>query len=314
MAGILIYSDQDRFGFELLTAARSIAEKTGAAVKAVSINNPGQAEALAGRGADTCRVEGGDIRLEDTAAVARVLKKTVEALDVDVVLLSSNRRGKELAGRLAQMLDAGCLTDVSALEVRSGRIECTRNALGGATVAVQAVTTPRKVIALAAKAFAAAPEGAGRISDLALDVKGSGIRLLESRTRAGDAVQIEVAPVLVVVGCGLENREDLAIVNRIAAALKGEVACSKPVATDRKWLSEDRVVGLSGKICKPELALLLGVSGQVQFMVGIRDAGTIVAVNRDENANVMQCADYVMTVDLNDILQELDDMLGGAAH
>jgi len=314
MAGIIVYSDRDRLAFELLSAARSIAEHTGAAVKAVSINNPNQAEALAGRGAEVCRIDGGDIRLEDPASMARALRRAVEALDADVVLLSSNRRGKELAGRLAQMLDAGCLTDVSALEVRSGRIECTRNALGGATVAVQTVTTPKKVIALAAKAFVAAPEGAGRVVDLSVNVKGSGIRLQESRPRAGDAVQIETAPVLVAVGCGVENRDDLATVDRIAAALKGEVACSKPVATDRKWLSEDRVIGLSGKICKPELALLLGISGQVQFMVGIRDAGTIVAVNRDENANAMQSADYVMTADLNDILRELAETLEGGAH
>ncbi len=311
MAGILIYSDQDPLSFELLTAARYIAENTGAAVKAVSINNHAQAEALAGRGAESYRIDGKEIILEDTAAVARALKGAVETLDTDVVLLSANRRGKELAGRLAQMLDAGCLSDVNALAVRSGRIECTRNALGGATVAVQTVTSKRKVIALSAKVFAAAPDGVGHISDLTLDVKGSGIKLMESRAKAEEAAHIETAAVLVVVGQGLENRKDLAIVKRIADSLKGEVACSKPVATDKKWLAEDRIIGLSGKICKPDLAILLGVSGQVQFMVGIRDAKTIVAINRDENACIMQNADYIMTADLQDVLPELSRALTG---
>jgi len=63
-------------------------------------------------------------------------------------------------------------------------------------------------------------------------------------------------------------------VERIAGGMKGEIARSKPVVSDKKWLAEDRIIGLSGKICKSELAVLLGVSGQVQFMVGIRDAGT----------------------------------------
>lgn len=311
MAGVLIYSDKDPLSFELLSAARYISENTGAAVKAVSINNHGQAEALAGRGAKVYRIDNKEILLEDTAAVAEALREVVKALDLDIVLLSANRRGKEISGRLAQMLEAGCLNDVTAVVVRSGRIECTRNALGGATVAVQAVTSTRKVIALTPKAFDAAPSGNGSISDLPLDVKGSGVKLLESRPRAGESVQIETAAVLVVVGQGVENKDDLAIVERIADSLKGEVACSKPVATDKKWLAEDRIIGLSGKVCKPELALLLGVSGQVQFMVGIRDAKTIMAINCDEQADVMRYADYAMTANLKDVLPELGKALTG---
>lgn len=89
-----------------------------------------------------------------------------------------------------------------------------------------------------------------------------------------------------------------------------EVACSKPLATDRKWLPEDRIIGLSGKKCKPQLAIILGVSGQVQFTVGIRDAHTIVAINNDENANILQMADYAMIADLTDVIQDLNKALG----
>ncbi len=99
------------------------------------------------------------------------------------------------------------------------------------------------------------------------------------------------------------------LVQKITQALGGEIACSKPVATDRKWFPEDRIVGLSGKICKPQLALILGVSGQVQFTVGIRDANTIVAVNNDENAYMLQMADYTMVADLKKVLPELSKSL-----
>ena len=87
------------------------------------------------------------------------------------------------------------------------------------------------------------------------------------------------------------------------------MACSKPVATDKKWLSEERVIGLSGKQCKPDLAILLGIYGQVQFTVGIRDAKTIVAVNSDENAVINQMADYVLTADLHEVVPELISLL-----
>ncbi|WP_276662708.1 FAD-binding protein, partial [Syntrophomonas wolfei] len=90
----------------------------------------------------------------------------------------------------------------------------------------------------------------------------------------------------------------------------GEIACSKPVASDKKWLGEERIVGLSGKICKPQLAIILGVSGQVQFTVGIRDAGTIISINNDEKALMNNMADYVMIADLKEVLPDLNKALG----
>ena len=111
------------------------------------------------------------------------------------------------------------------------------------------------------------------------------------------------------VGQGLEDEGQLAGVHDLAAKLGGEVACSKPLATDKKWLSEERIIGLSGKKCKPQLALLFGISGQVQFTVGIRDAKVIVAVNTDENAAINYMADYIMQADLHQIIQELNQKL-----
>ncbi|MGB4303639.1 MAG: FAD-binding protein, partial [Syntrophomonadaceae bacterium] len=88
-----------------------------------------------------------------------------------------------------------------------------------------------------------------------------------------------------------------------------EVACTKPVATDKKWLSEERIIGLSGKKCKPQLALLFGISGQVQFTVGIRDARVIASINTDENASMNQMADYILTADLKEVLAEMNKAL-----
>ena len=122
-------------------------------------------------------------------------------------------------------------------------------------------------------------------------------------------MDIGAAEILVIVGQGMEE-EDLHWAESIAKSLGGEIACSKPVATDRKWFPEDRIVGLSGKICKPRLAIIMGVSGQVQFTVGIRDADTIMAVNKDENASILQMADYAMVADLKELLPELAKSFG----
>jgi len=304
MAGILVYSDKTAYALQLVTVAQMIAKDAGMAIKAVSINDADQAGELAKR-ADTYKIDNAAINIGDTATVAAALKQAAEQLGANIVLLSSNRRGKELSGRLAQSLAAGCLTDVNSININGGNIECLRNALGGATVATQQIVAENKVIAVMPKAFEAAAEGSGSLSDLTVDVKASPLKVLEVHPKGGDSVDIEAADILVAVGQGVENKDDLATVEAIAKALGGEVACSKPVATDKKWFSEERIIGLSGKKCKPSLAILLGISGQVQFTVGIRDAKTIVAVNNDENADILKMADYVMVADVEDVMPEL---------
>ncbi|HOQ10049.1 MAG TPA: electron transfer flavoprotein subunit alpha/FixB family protein [Syntrophomonadaceae bacterium] len=310
MAKILIYSAKDTLALELLSAARLIAGETGAEIVALTINDDDQGRILANVGAHVYRVNAPDLVMADVAAVADVIAQGVQQLGAGVVLLSSDRRGKELAGSVAQFIEAGCITDISAIQVNNGRIECQRNALGGATVATQYIEGDKQVLAIAPKAFPAASGEGGSISELQITVKPSGIKVRETKTKDSDSVNIEEAAVIVAAGQGLRSKEDLAMVEALARSLGGVIACSKPVATDKKWLPEDRVIGLSGKQCKPDLALLFGISGQVQFTVGIRDAKTIVAVNTDENATINQMADYILTADMHEVIPELNRLLG----
>ncbi len=304
MAGVLIYSAKQGLALELISAARKIEDS----LVAVSLNDDSLAEALTAAGARTVKISNPQLLVEDTGAVAAAIKQVLDKEKIDTVLLSSDRRGKELAGRLAQAMGAGCLTDVTAINVNGGKIECQRNALGGATIAVQHIAGP-KVIAIRPRSFEASGAGNGSIEELAVELKATGIKLIDFKPKASDSANIEDAEILVAVGQGLSDEGKLADVQALAARLGGEVACSKPVATDKKWLSEERVIGLSGKKCKPQLALLLGISGQVQFTVGIRDARVIVAVNTDENAAINYMADYIMQADLHQVIKELNEKL-----
>lgn len=307
MANILIYSDKANMALELITAAKEIG---AGAVKAVTINDNDAAQVLVDAGAEVFNIENDAITIADTAAVASALAQAVEQLGADTVLLSSNRRGKEIAGRLAQIINAGCLTDVAALQVNGDKIECQRNAFGGATVATQTITEAKKVIAIRPRTFDPAAAGTGgSLNSLQVEAKPSAIKLVEVRSKAGDSVDIEAAEILVVVGQGMESQDDLPLAQELAQKLGGEVACTKPVATDKKWLSEERIIGLSGKKCKPQLALLFGISGQVQFTVGIRDARVIASINTDENASMNQMADYILTADLKEVLAEMNKAL-----
>lgn len=310
MAGILIYSDKGNLALELLTAAWIIGKELNLEVKAVTINNDALATALAGAGADVYKVNNKDVIMADVGTVASTLEQAAAKLDTKIVLLASDRRGKELAGRLAQIMGAGCLTDVTGIDVNGGKIQCQRNALGGATVAAQYIKTDKKVIAVRPRTFAATASGEGKLSLLDIKACPAKIKLLEVKTRSSDMVDIEEAGILVVVGQGLNSPANLAGVETLAKALGGEVACSKPVATDKKWLAEERIIGLSGKKCKPDLAIILGISGQVQFTVGIRDAKVIAAVNTDENAPINRMADYILTADLHEVVEEMNKALG----
>ncbi len=311
MQRILLYSDKENLARELLAAASIIASSIDCEVKAVTINDDAQAEALAAIGADVYRINNDEVQLADVACLASVLKQAADKLGSNMVLLSSNRRGRELAGRLSQMMEAGCLTGVIGLEVNGDRIECQRNTMGGAAVATQYIASEKGVIALMPKAFPSSRgTGAGSINDLEVEAFPTSVKVIETKAKRDDSVNIEDAEVLVAVGQGLSSKDDLAMIETLARVLSGEIACSKPLATDRKWLPEERVIGLSGKKCKPELAILLGVSGQVQFMVGIRDARIIVSVNSDENAYINQMADYVMIADLYEVVPELNAALG----
>lgn len=308
MAGFLVFSENNDLALELVTAANSL---KAVAVSACTINNNEQAQALAATGIQVYAVNDEDLLMADVGAIAAAVSQVADKAGADTVLLASNRRGKELAGRLAQVMDAGCLTDVTALSIEVERILCQRNALGGATVATQYIDAGRKVIAIRPRTFeAAAGAGTGAVDEVEVEVKKSGVTVLEFKSRAGDSVDIEAAEVLIAVGQGLNSKDDLPAVEELAKKLGGEVACSKPVATDKGWLSEERIIGLSGKKCKPELAILMGISGQVQFTVGIRDAKTIVAINSDENASINQMADYIITADLHDVVAEMNQKLG----
>lgn len=309
MAAILIYSENDPLALELLTAAQLLAQETAGEVKAVCINNDVQVDAMASRGVAVFHIKNEKINVADTAVMAATLEQAAQKLEASIVILASNRRGKELAGRLAQKMQAGCLTDVSGLVVAEGKVRCSRNALSGAVIATQQIESSKQIIALAPRSFEKAPRAeGGSIQELEIEAAAAVLKPIDSRSKAGDTVDITEAEILVIVGQGMEE-EDLELVQKITQALGGEIACSKPVATDRKWFPEDRIIGLSGKICKPQLALILGVSGQVQFTVGIRDANTIVAVNNDENAYMLQMADYTMVADLKNMLPELSKSL-----
>lgn len=313
MAAVLVFSENAQVACELLGKAKELSEALGLKVCAVTFGQVA-AEDLAARGPEVVYVVKGEgLEALDAKAGAEALAALAAKTSAKLILMGSTRRGKEMGARLAQKLGAGCITDVNQLELKDGQVVCSRNALGGATVATQVVLTDVKVILAVPKAFepAALSQTPGRVEEVELSLSPARVKVVEKKSKDKGAADIEGAQVLVCIGKGLSGPDKLPMIEELAQALGGVVACTKPVATDEKWLPEDRIIGLSGKKSKPELALCLGISGQVQFTVGIRDAKTIVAVNTDQNAYIFQMADYGIVGDLHEVVPALTKAIKG---
>ncbi|MBU4214461.1 MAG: electron transfer flavoprotein subunit alpha/FixB family protein [Actinobacteria bacterium] len=214
---------------------------------------------------------------------------------------------RALLGAVAARLGAAVLSEVSTVRADGMSFVLERAGLGGAVV--QGVRTVGPVVALLA-----ADE------DEPVDGTAVGVRAAEAgatapvrvvRTQAAATADgLGTALTVVSVGRGLRSRDDLAMVEQLAAALDAQIGCSMPVADDLGWVPKDHYVGRSGQQIGPRLYLALGISGAPQHLEGIRRAKVVVAVNSDPAAPIFRRADYGVVGDLYEVVPALLDALG----
>jgi electron transfer flavoprotein alpha subunit len=306
MADVLVYSEKTAAALELVAKGSEFAAELGLGVS-VALLGPGAGEAAgacAAHGAGRVFVDEDVVFAErQTDTVAEGLARLAQQCEARIVLLGSTRRGKELAGRLAQKLGAGCVTDVNSLVIEDGRLVAGRYAFGGATVARERVETAIQVLAVMPKTFeiGVLAAGSGEVVTVQLGAPASAVQVVERRAKEGETVDLTAAARIVGVGRGFAKREDLPLGERLAAALAAELACTKSLA-DFAWMPEDRILGLSGAKTKPDLYLAVGVSGQIQHTVGVSSAKLIAAVNTDKEAPIFALADYGIVGDLYEVV------------
>jgi electron transfer flavoprotein alpha subunit len=114
---------------------------------------------------------------------------------------------------------------------------------------------------------------------------------------AKQAVDLTKAEVIVAVGRGIKSKDNLALAEKLAEVLGGDLAASRPIC-DAEWLPIDRQIGSSGQTVAPKLYVALGISGAIQHLVGMKNSGTIVAINKDPEAPIFDIADYGIVGDL----------------
>jgi len=314
MAELLVFSEKTDLAFELVSKSREFtaALNMGLAAALLGEKVGAEAEEYFAYGADRVYIgENPALAGFDVESYAEALYQIVQKNNAKILLIPSTKRGKELAPRVAQKLGAGCITDATAVEVKDGNFLISRYALGGNTVAGEVIKTGHKVITVMPKTFELGiREGkTGEVVKADLNLRAPRVRVVGRQEKVGEKVNLEEAEILVCVGRGVEKKEDLGMVEQLAKALGAEMGCTKSLCTDYQWLSEDRLVGLSGKKTNPRLVISIGISGQIQYAVGIRGARIAVSINKDKQAPIFAISDYGIVGNLYDVVPLLTEKL-----
>ena len=304
MQTIFVVSDEAPALAELCSGTRAAA----AQVTAILFGSEADAAGAAGCGADRLlyrQPADGAVPEDYAAAIADEVKKEPSAL----VLVNNSIRGRCLAGKLGVFLDTAVLTSVSALERSGEELVCHRMVYGGMAQRGEVFTKPYGVITVGGGVFEAAndaPQAA--VAPFEGAPQGS-LKRITSTSKKEGGVDLVAAKRIVDVGRGIAKEEDLELCRKLAAALGAEVGCSRPVAENNKWLPKSSYMGITGVQVKPELIVVLGVSGQIQHIGGINKSRVIVAVNKDKSAPIFKNADLGVVGDLYKVVPALIEKL-----
>ncbi|MBW3660376.1 MAG: electron transfer flavoprotein subunit alpha/FixB family protein [Gemmatimonadetes bacterium] len=303
--------------FETVAAAQKLGEALGKPVEAVVMGSGARsaAEAVAAKELEAVRLID-DPKLDPYTPdpYAAAMTRAVEAESPDYVLFPHTYQVRDWVPRLAAALDAGFVSDVVAFRVEEGTPVFVRQPYQGKLnadcVFADEGSDGVRFVSLQAGAYLASDAAAG---DAAAEIVEQEIDLgdLETRTEVVDTFQEVVdkvdlsrADVIVAVGRGIGKEERLDIVRELADALGGQLAASRPVC-DNEWLPMDRQIGSSGQTVAPKLYLAVGISGAIQHLVGMKNSGTIVAINKDPNAPIFAVSDYGIVGDLFEVVPAL---------
>jgi electron transfer flavoprotein alpha subunit len=300
-----------------LNPATARAVSAAVAVKPESIDVLVLADSVDAIAAEAAAIEGVSRVLtvasaENAHALAAVLAPQVAkaAAGYSHVFAPSTTFGKDLAPRVAALLGVAQVSDVMSVE---GPHTFKRPIYAGnAIVTVEANPSHTVVATIRTASWGAATSGASKASVEAITVDvalPSHTRLVELQQGSSDRPDLQSASKVVSGGRGVGSKENFEIIYKFADKIGAAVGASR-AAVDAGYVPNELQVGQTGKIIAPELYMAIGISGAIQHLTGIKDAGTIVAINKDGEAPIFEVADIGLVGDLFKIIPELEQALG----
>ena len=299
--------------WEMISKARQLAREVAGEVQ-VTLLGKGVgrfAEELKSKADKVLLVE--DDRLDHftSEAYQKVLSGLLTEKRPFLTLMGHTGFGMDLAPSLAASLGMPLATDCIGLDVEGESFSLTRQLYAGKINAKVSFQKPGPyLITIRPGAFSVSSEDvvAGQVTPVSSPLTDEELskRFIQYVEAAAGEVDITQADLLVSVGRGIKDPENLPLMKKLAEALGGALSCSRPVV-DKKWLPKACQVGTSGKTVKPKIYIALGISGAFQHMAGMKGAGTIIAVNKDPKAPIFGFAHYGIVGDLFKIVPALKE-------
>ena len=300
-----------------LNSSTARAVTAAAAVKPETIDVLVLADSVDAIAAEAARIEGVSrvltiARAENAHPLAAVLAPQIAkaAAGYSHVFAPSTTFGKDVLPRVAALLGVAQVSDVMSVE---GSHSFKRPIYAGnAIITVEADAGSPVVATIRTASWAAAPSGASNAPVEALTINvalPSHTRFVELQSGNSDRPDLQSARKVVSGGRGVGSKENFDIIYKFADRIGAAVGASR-AAVDAGYCPNEMQVGQTGKIIAPELYMAIGISGAIQHLTGIKDAGTIVAINKDAEAPIFEVADLGLVGDLFKIIPELEQALG----
>lgn len=292
--------------WEIMGEARRIADLMSTNLAAVVIGADLAEEALS-YGADKVYQVKTSVTRYDNDVYTRALSRLAKKYKPEAIMFPGTKNARELASTSAIEIDTGLIADCTNFEVDpKGVLNSTRPDFGGKEMSTIICPTSRPVmVTVRAGVFKPLPKinRKGDVIEEKLDDEFSRFKVLEYRKLERKNALTE-ADIVIGVGRGIKNPENIKLAEELASVLGGVVGVSKPLA-DMGWYPKDKQIGQTGNTIRPKLYIALGISGAVQHLVGISGSKRILAINLDPEAPIFSNCDYGVVGDLFEIVPEV---------
>jgi len=305
--GILVFIEHkagslNKTSLEAIVAAQKLGSDTGQKVSAVVLGSPGLAQEIGAYDLEKI-ISADHARLAEYTpdAYADALEQVVRAADPQYVIMSHTYLARDFAPKVAARFGKGLIGDCIRMNVDGGKTTFTRRIfLGKLDADVVSEGEPPTFVTFQSGAFRgdqARKGSTAQIEEKPVEVSEARMKPEPPFQEAKQAVDLSKAAIIVAVGRGIKSKDNLALAEKLAEALGGDLAASRPIC-DAEWLPIDRQIGSSGQTVAPKLYVAIGISGAIQHLVGMKNSQTIVAINKDPEAPIFDIADYGIVGDL----------------
>ena len=314
--GILVFIEHkagalNKTSLEAIAAAQKLAADTGQKSTAVVLGAPSLAQDIAAYDLEkVISVEHPQLADYTPDAYAEAMEQVVRAAEPQYVIMAHTYLVRDFAPKLAARFGKGLISDCVRMNVDGGKATFTRRIfLGKLDADVVSDGEPPVFVTFQSGAFRGdqAVKGSGApVETMPVEIGEVRMKPEAPFQEVKQAVDLSKADVIVAVGRGIKSKDNLALAEKLAEVLGGDLAASRPIC-DAEWLPIDRQIGSSGQTVAPKLYIAVGISGAIQHLVGMKNSQTIVAINKDPEAPIFDVADYGIVGDLFEVLPVLTE-------